>query len=412
MTPPVPTPFHISFAQSEIDRMMAKVRSHRLPSAPIVPGVKWEYGIDLDWLKALKKTWEEKWSWKKTEKELNRFPHFRVDIEDLSIHFIHVKSKHPRAIPIVLWQEWPSSFLDFDVVVPSLPGFTFSSPPTRSWAAADTSRVYSTLIVDVLGYKTYGAVGGDLGTRVLTGLLQNHSSNVKAAHYTMLFGLPPASFLDYLPLPTFLVDWYKKRKGGRSTSRRSLWPMGWDTRRFSRRGRRPLELLFTTTRSESSPTSEISFTSGLIPWLPTLPLSSLPTTSSLKLLSTISPTASTPVYCSFFSILSLIFVRRVDALDSDSHPSSSSSFFLPRPYHDCAGNRHVAAIPYNVKAPIGYSSNPWDIHHFPRRWFNQAVDNLVFHKLHASGGHSAAQDAPEDFLEDVREMMGKHFHRA
>ena len=72
MSSPVPTPFHISFPQSEIDRMMAKVRDHRLPSAPILPGASWEYGLDLDWLKSLKETWETEWNWEETEKELSR----------------------------------------------------------------------------------------------------------------------------------------------------------------------------------------------------------------------------------------------------------------------------------------------------------------------------------------------------
>jgi pimeloyl-ACP methyl ester carboxylesterase len=116
-----------------------------------------------------------------------RFNHYKTPIENLSIHFVYEKSPAPDAIPLLLVHGWPGSFLEcapiidqltkgattstgktvsFDVIIPSLPGFAFSSPPPPSWAITDTARILNTLMVDVLGYETYAIHGTDWGSTV------------------------------------------------------------------------------------------------------------------------------------------------------------------------------------------------------------------------------------------------------
>jgi pimeloyl-ACP methyl ester carboxylesterase len=142
----------------------------------------------------------------------NRFHHFKVDIENLTVHFIHEKSTAPNAIPLILHHGWPGSFLEFvplvksltqesvtsdgkavafDVIVPSLPGFAISSPPPENWTVDDTARVFNTLMTDVLGYSKYATHGTDWGCGVSYSLYDNFNASVRAAHF---------AFLPFFPL--------------------------------------------------------------------------------------------------------------------------------------------------------------------------------------------------------------------
>ena len=133
-------------------------------------------------------------------------------MEGLTVHFIHEKSGVPGAIPLVLLHGWPGSFLEFlpvitklrekavttagksvtfDVVVPSLPGFAFSSAPPVNWTVDDTARILHTLMTEALGYKTFSVHGTDWGSAVAYSLYANFNTSVRAAHF---------AFLPFLPL--------------------------------------------------------------------------------------------------------------------------------------------------------------------------------------------------------------------
>lgn len=141
------------------------------------------------------------------------FKHFTANIEGLTIHFIHEKSKDPNAIPLILNHGWPGSFLEFtpiikqltqtaktstgksvsfNVVVPSLPGFAFSSSPPGNWTLDDTARVYNTLMTQVLGYKTFAAHGTSHGAPVTFTLYDVFNTSTRAAHLV---------FIPFLPTP-------------------------------------------------------------------------------------------------------------------------------------------------------------------------------------------------------------------
>jgi pimeloyl-ACP methyl ester carboxylesterase len=153
MTPPTPStrvrPFTVAIADSEIEDLKQRLARTRWPNPETVPD--WSQGVRLDSARSLIDYWEREYDWRRFESELNRFPQFLTEIDGLDIHFIHIKSKSPKAMPLILTHGWPGSIVEFlkligpltdpaafggkaedsfDVVVPSLPGFGFSQKPT------------------------------------------------------------------------------------------------------------------------------------------------------------------------------------------------------------------------------------------------------------------------------------------
>ncbi|KAF9881760.1 hypothetical protein CkaCkLH20_00906 [Colletotrichum karsti] len=225
-------PFKINLAK-DVPRMLNLVRDSRLPEKPQYHGVGSNWGIDLDVLKSLRKQWLEKFNWKKEEESMNSFKHFKADIEGLTVHFIHEKSKDPNAIPLILNHGWPGSFLEFapiikkltekaetstgkpvsfNVVVPSLPGFAFSASPPGNWTLDDTARVYNTLMTEVLGYKTFAAHGTSHGAPLTFTLYDVFNTTTRAAHFVFIPFLPtPAEQISAMnitlsPLEQFELD--------------------------------------------------------------------------------------------------------------------------------------------------------------------------------------------------------------
>lgn len=138
---------------------------------------------------------------------LGRYDHFLSNIGTQTVHFIHQKSSDPNAIPIILLHGWPGSFLEltplldqlmlnnssqtFHIIVPSLPGFGFSSPAPENWTIADISTLFNTLMTQVLGYKTYALHGTDWGSGVSFDMYDSFNATVKAAHLVFLPFLSP-----------------------------------------------------------------------------------------------------------------------------------------------------------------------------------------------------------------------------
>ncbi|KAK0648103.1 Alpha/Beta hydrolase protein [Cercophora newfieldiana] len=234
---PLVKPFKVDLSK-EVPRMLKLVRDTRLPDKPEYPGLGSSLGIDLDVLKGLKDKWLRGFDWKKEEDAINKFKHFTAKIEGLDIHFIHEKSDDPTAIPLLLNHGWPGSFLEFaplikpltlkqntstgkpvsfHVIVPSLPGYAFSTPPPANWTADDTARVYNTLMTEVLGYKTFATHGTDWGSAISYSLYDNFNSSVRAAHFAFIpfFPLGPdqlaAENITLSPLEQFeanrVVEW-------------------------------------------------------------------------------------------------------------------------------------------------------------------------------------------------------------
>jgi epoxide hydrolase len=207
------TPFAYRAPQSALNELRQRLEHTRWPERE--PVNDWSQGVPLAKHRALIEYWRDRYDWRRAEVVLNRFPQYRTTIEGLGIHFIHVRSKHPNALPIILTHGWPSTiqlFRDvigpltdptahggraedaFHVMVPSLPGFGFSDKPTeRGWNAVRTAKAWAVLM-ERLGYKRYVAQGGDWGAFVTTAMAQQHAPGLAAIHLNF-----PQVIPDVLP---------------------------------------------------------------------------------------------------------------------------------------------------------------------------------------------------------------------
>lgn len=211
-------PFRYRAPEAALEDLKRRLAATRWPERETGSG--WEQGPPLAKLQALVTHWRERYDWRRAEATLNRWPQFRTEIDGLGIHFIHVRSRHKGALPIILTHGWPSTVLlfqdvidrltdptafggspadAFDVVVPSLPGFGFSDKPAeRGWNAARTARAWGVLM-QRLGYQRYVAQGGDWGAFVTTAMAQQRAPGLAAVHLNFAQTIPDAVPSKLLP---------------------------------------------------------------------------------------------------------------------------------------------------------------------------------------------------------------------
>jgi len=184
-------PFKIDVPQTVLDDLQNRLRQTRWPDAP--ENIGWKYGTDPVFLQSLVAYWQNGYDWRKQEAALNQLPQYTVEIDSLTIHFLHIKSKNPNARPLLLTHGWPDCFYrfykviplltdDYDLVIPSIPGFGFSSHVALT--DDGTAKVFATLMKDVLGYKTFFAAGGDMGSPITKSVANLYPENVIAIHLT------------------------------------------------------------------------------------------------------------------------------------------------------------------------------------------------------------------------------------
>jgi microsomal epoxide hydrolase len=208
-----PRPFKVDIPQATIDRIWLRVREAQWPQR--LDAGDWRYGADWDYMKSLAQYWVDQFDWRKAEAGLNRYPQFVSRVGDYDIHFYHVRGRGPKPMPLILTHGWPGSVFEFleaigpltdpasfggsaddafDVVIPSLPGFGFSSKPKgRPVGAPTTAPLWNRLMTEVLGYTRYGAQGGDVGSVVTAQLARQFPEQLVGAHFNgiPLLGLLP-----------------------------------------------------------------------------------------------------------------------------------------------------------------------------------------------------------------------------
>lgn len=196
-----PRPFRVNVPQATLTRILRRVRETRLPHRLEAPD--WRYGANWDYMKALVDYWTTTFDWRKAEVNLNRFPQFLARVGDLDVHFYHVKGRGPRPLPLILTHGWPGSVFEFleaigpltdparfggsaddafDVVIPSIPGFGFSSKPKAPIGPPTVARLWHRLMTEVLGYSTFGAQGGDWGNLITRALAAQFPQHVIGIH--------------------------------------------------------------------------------------------------------------------------------------------------------------------------------------------------------------------------------------
>jgi len=237
-------PFSIAVGDDVLDDLRARLRNTRWPEAE--PVGDWSQGMPLKWIRDICSYWVDEYDWRRREALLNRFQQFTTEIDGLSIHFMHVRSAHPQAMPLIITHGWPGSIVEFHKVIepltnptafggdaadafhlvcPSLPGFGFSAKPTTTgWGVDRIARAWASLM-DRLGYQSYGAQGGDWGSAVTTALGAQDSEHCAGIHITLAMAVRPN--VDGQPTPEearalkgakYYADWdsgYSKQQSTR-----------------------------------------------------------------------------------------------------------------------------------------------------------------------------------------------------
>jgi pimeloyl-ACP methyl ester carboxylesterase len=192
------TPFKIAIPDEAIADLKARLAMTRWPHA-VDSG--WDRGQPVSLIKELADQWLNDFDWRAQEEKLNRFPQFITEIDGQPIHFVHVRSPAPDALPLILTHGWPSTFTEylplvepltaaFDVVIPSLPGFGFSSPlAATGWGAARTAKAWDALM-ERLGYDRYGLVGNDVGSLVGKEMGVLKPDGLVGVHIQQIFAFP------------------------------------------------------------------------------------------------------------------------------------------------------------------------------------------------------------------------------
>lgn len=196
------TPYTIAIPDATLEDLRERLARTRWPDQ--VAGAGWDYGMNLDVLKAFVAYWQDGFDWRQQERRLNGFAHFRAEVEGLQVHFVHERGKGPNPLPLLLLHGWPSSFVQmlpilplltdpaahgadavdaFDVVAVSLPGYGFSDRPAApGMSVARIADLVHGLMTDVLGYGRYAIRGSDLGAGVMSQLALAHPEAVVGVH--------------------------------------------------------------------------------------------------------------------------------------------------------------------------------------------------------------------------------------
>ncbi len=207
----MPEPYRIHVPDEVLKDLRDRLRRTRWPDQ--IEGSGWDYGTDTQYLQSLCAYWANDFNWRARESQLNGFHQYRARIDDLRIHFIHERGKGPNPIPVLMLHGWPSTFVQFekiipllidpaahgapdapsfDVVVASLPGYGFSDIPNeRGFAIQAMARCFSKLMTESLGYKRFALRGSDIGGSVSQQIALGYPDLVIGAHLTgLLRGVP------------------------------------------------------------------------------------------------------------------------------------------------------------------------------------------------------------------------------
>ncbi|MBM3658498.1 MAG: epoxide hydrolase [Actinobacteria bacterium] len=204
------TPFTVAVPEADLDDLHDRLARTRFPAQ--IPGADWDYGTELGYERELVEYWRDTYDWRAAEARLNTFDHFTTTVMDQHVHLIHQRSPEPDALPLLITHGWPGSvveFLDvigpltdprahggdpadaFHVIAPSIPGYAFSGPTTeRGWSPRRVAEAWAALMAG-LGYDRYGAQGGDWGAIITTHLGLVDPAHLVGIHLNMVIAAGP-----------------------------------------------------------------------------------------------------------------------------------------------------------------------------------------------------------------------------
>jgi len=358
-------PFTVAVPDAVLDDLNARLDRTRVPAA--VEGIGWDQGTDRDVLLDLIDHWRDGFDWRSVERRINTFPQLVTEVDGQRIHLLHVRSDDPDALPLVITHGWPSSVLefldvieplarDFHLVIPSLPGFTFSGPTSeRGWHPRRVADAWAT-VMGRLGYERYGLQGGDWGSLVSSNLADLHPDRVAGLHVTLPTGARPVAGAEITEDEQRglerLEQWRKTGVGYQQIQQT-----------------RPQSLGFAL---EDSP-------AGLAAWI----------VEKLREWSERDLEAFT-----FDQLLATITAYWVTA-------TATSSL---RIYWEMRQAGRAAVPSARITVPTAVANFPGEVGNLPRAWAEQAYD-VVRWTHPPAGGHFAALEAPDAFVDDVRDFF-------
>jgi len=380
-------PFTLTYVpQAELDELRRRILATRWPEKELVNDQS--QGVPLATMKALANYWATEYDWRKVEAKLNVLPQFITEIDGLDIHFIHIRSKHKYALPIIVTHGWPGSIIEqlkiigpltdptayggkaedaFDVVIPSMPGYGYSGKPTTTgWDPPRIARAWITLMKR-LGYKKFVAQGGDWGG-VITDLMAVQSPKDVLGIATNFPCAVPAELekaaFGGAPAPTGLSAEEKQ---------------AYDQLVFSYK--HVYYAFFMATR----------------------PQTLLGVGDSPVGLATIFLDHDQPS----LALISRVFAGQTEGLTRDDVLDNITLTWLTntaissfRLYWE---NKEGFLSPKGVTVPVVVSAFPDELYQAPRNWAETAYPNMVYYKKHNKGGHFAAWEQPELLVNDIRE---------
>ena len=379
--PDAVTPFRVEVGDDQLDDLRRRLAGARWPEP--APVTDWSQGVPVDWLRDLCAYWQDEYDWRRCEKTLAGFPQFTTEVDGLGVHFIHVQSPSPDALPLVMTHGWPGSvveFLDvigpladpaahgddpadaFHVVCPSLPGYGFSGKPAEpGWDIDRIADAWAALMAR-LGYERYGAQGGDWGAAVTSALGQRDAEHVTGVHVNMAIVGPDPETLNDLT----------------EFEQRSLASLGemfeWGTGYALEQGTRPQTVGYALV---DSPVGQAAWiTEKYWAWTdhdgdPTSALSR----------------------DQMLDNITLYWLTATAA--------SSARLYWESGWARPSGQSQMASA-HTIATPTAISIFPREIVRPSRRWCEKRYSDIRFYEQPDRGGHFAAWEQPELFVDQVR----------
>jgi epoxide hydrolase len=371
-------PFRIETTDETLADLRHRLERTRWPGEVADSG--WTYGTNLAYLRELVAYWRDRYDWRAHEAKLNELPQFIAPVDGLDIHFVHVRGVGPKPLPLLISHGWPGSFVEmtevigpltdpgahggdpadaFDVVVPSLPGYGFSAPATTpGMTPKRIADLFDGLMTRVLGYGRYGAQGGDWGSVITGSLARFHPERLAGIHLNML-GVRPNTGPGTPPLTEEEQTFLKQAEAWRAE----------ETGYQAIQGTRPQTLAYALTDSPA----------GLAGWI----------VEKFRAWSDCGGDLE-----SRFSndrLLTNIMIYWLSGCIGSSI----------RLYYEAFHDRWSLAPGERIEVSSGYANFPGEPFHPIRSWAERAL-NITHWTDMPRGGHFAAMEEPELYVEDVR----------
>jgi pimeloyl-ACP methyl ester carboxylesterase len=380
-------PFQVEIAEEQIDELRRRIAATRWTSNELDES----QGVQLAMLQALARYWANDYDFGRVEERLNALPQFTTEIDGLKIHFIHVKSDHENALPLIITHGWPGSVIEmlevigpltdptahggdaadaFDVVIPSLPGYGLSAEPTEvGWDPARTAEAWAELM-DRLGYTRYVAQGGDQGAGVTDAMARQAPDGLLGVHFNFLDAAPRELLMAALNFRLAFSD-EDRAQFGKFTG---IFMRGY----LTEMGEHPQTIGYSIVDSPV----------GLAAWMLDHDADSYEKISRAFLDGT--PSGG---------------LTRDHVLDNitlywlTGTGTSAARLYWENSRAVTAALKHA---PPHVSLPVAFTVFPGEIFQAPRHWVKKAYHDLIYFNEVDKGGHFAAWEEPELFASEMR----------